>query len=338
MNILAVTIGGLGDAVLFSPVIKALRTRHPRALIRMLVASELAASAYAGGEEIDCIDVLDLKGRSKARRALELIKFSFQSRRRCHRYDLGIYATGLNPGLSRALARLAGVRTTIRAPLPPIHATDLECNVALARQFDAGASAADAFVPILPAAEKEADRALQEAGIGVTDRLVAVYPSTELAHRPRWPLSDLVTIVERIRQRFAPSKIVVLGNRAEGRQWAVADPQGMIDANLAGELTIRGSAALLRRCRLVVGNDGGLMHVAGAVDCPLVVVMVKTPPAYRPPGRQTTVICSGPGCGSDSYRERPTRSGEGIRREAISNEAIYQACARILAQENQSSA
>jgi ADP-heptose:LPS heptosyltransferase len=304
----------------------------------MLVASELAASAYAGAEEIDRIDVLDLKGRNTAGRALELVKFSFQSRRRCRRYDLGIYATGLNPGLSRALERLAGVRTTLQAPVSSTHATDLECNVALARQFDAGASAADAFVPIRSAAEKEADRVLQEAGIGVTDRLVAVYPSTELAHRPRWPLADLVTIVGRIRQRFAFAKIVVLGNRAEGRQWAAADPQGMIHANLAGELTICGSAALLRRCRLAVGNDGGLMHVAGAVGCPLVIVMVKTPPAYRPPGRQTTVICSGPGCGSDSYSKRPARPGDGIRREAISNEAIYQACARILAQENRSTA
>jgi heptosyltransferase-2 len=330
MKILAVTIGGLGDAVLFSPVIRALRTRHPSALIQMLVASELAASVYAGAEEIDRVDILDLRSRNSARRAIELIKFSFQSRRRCRRYDLGIYATGLNPGLSRALERLAGVRTTLRAPAPSTHVTDLECNVALARQFDAGASAADAFVPIRSAAEKEADRVLQEAGIGATDRLVAVYPSTELVHRPRWPLTDLVTIVGRIRQRFAFSKIVVLGNRVEGRQWTAADPQGMIHANLAGELTIRGSAALLRRCRLAVGNDGGLMHVAGAVGCPLVVVMVNTPPAYKPPGRQTTVVRAG----LNSYSDSHPACLEAACQESISADTVFQACARILTHEN----
>jgi len=275
VNILAVTIGGLGDAVLFSPVIKALRVRYPQAIIRLLVASKLAASAYAGASEIDAIACLDISNRSTARLGMQLCKFCAQSRWLNGSYDLGVYATGLDTKLAKGLKVFAGVRRTVCGPKPPQFPTDLECNVALARRFEPGISTADAFIPITEAAEAEAKRTLQAAGVRTGEPVIAVYASSDLPHRPRWALSNFVEIIRRIKEQNFEGKIVAVGTRAEGREWRDADRERLIDANLTGKLSITGSAAVLRRCSLTIGNDGGLMHVAGAVGSPAVVVMVS---------------------------------------------------------------
>lgn len=48
---------------------------------------------------------------------------------------------------------------------------------------------------------------------------------------------------------------------------------GVRSVNLSGKTTLRQSAALLRKCRLAVGAETGLAHLACAVDIPNVVVL-----------------------------------------------------------------
>ncbi len=332
MNILAVTIGGLGDAVLYSPVIRALRKRYPQSSIRLLVANRLAASAYAGASEIDSVAFLHPGSRNALQKSLGLLKFCIQSRMRNGSYDLGVYATGLNPKLPGLLRVLAGVHRSVCGPKPPAFPTDIECNVALARQFDSGISTADAFVPISDAAEEEAAQTLQAAGIHGGEALLAVYPSTNLSHRPRWPLTDLLEIVRRIKKRPFAGKIIVVGSHAEGREWSHADTDRLVDTNLCGRLSIAGSAAVLQRCCLTIGSDGGLMHIAGAVGSPAVVVMVNAPLSYRPPGSRTTVIHSQLDCCSATYPKRPDWCHDARCRQSVPFDEVWQACEAVLAE------
>jgi hypothetical protein len=46
--------------------------------------------------------------------------------------------------------------------------------------------------------------------------------------------------------------------------------------NLTGALSLLASAAVLKRCRLLVANDSGLMHVAEAVGAPLLAIFGST--------------------------------------------------------------
>jgi heptosyltransferase-2 len=46
--------------------------------------------------------------------------------------------------------------------------------------------------------------------------------------------------------------------------------------NLTGALSLLGSAAVIQRCRLLVANDSGLMHVAEAVGTPLLAIFGST--------------------------------------------------------------
>jgi ADP-heptose:LPS heptosyltransferase len=69
-------------------------------------------------------------------------------------------------------------------------------------------------------------------------------------------------------------RLVALGSAKEAALNQVQlDAAGSGHVNLCGQLTLRQSGALLKRCRLAVGSDTGLGHMACAVGTPHVIVL-----------------------------------------------------------------
>lgn len=76
------------------------------------------------------------------------------------------------------------------------------------------------------------------------------------------------------------------------------------------KLTIRGTAALLQRCRLYIGNDSGLAHLAAAVGTEQVVIYGRVPPTERMYGSTTAVWAVGARCAPEcDERCRRTAGG-----------------------------
>ena len=330
-RILAVSIGGIGDTVLFSPVLRALRSRYPKARIELLLASKLAQEAFSPAKMIDGSIVVNIDYSPILMRAAALLPFALKSRLKGG-FDICAFATGLNPKILTFFKIFTGIRNAICAPQPPEYETDLSCNVALARLFDATIDEADAFFPIGREAFAEAREHLARYDISWDGRdILAIYPSSQLERRPRWPLRKMVEVIKLLKQRGFEGKIVVVGSLEERKEWEASDPENVVDANLAGSLTISAVGALVSRCKLVLGNDGGVMHVAGAVGCPLVVLMTTTPASYRPAGKNVRLVKPR----SDScvsHCSRKAKKTPAVRcAESIEVEDVLQACLDQLA-------
>ena len=328
-RILAVTIGGLGDAILFSPVLKALTFRYPKAEIEMLLANNLAHSIYAGCKEITHVSLVNINHRSLLKNVSELTRFAIKSRMR-DGFDLGVFATGLNFKLSVFLKYVAGIVNIVSAPVPPICSTDLECNTALAKCFVENANENDTFIPFTRGSRIEAEEIAKLHGLSLENKnLLAICPSTELWHRPRWQLLKLKEIFLRIQNMGFDCRAVIIGTSQEGREWQseVGDCPGII--NLAGKLSILASAFFISRCFLAICNDGGLMHVAGAVGCSTVAVMPNAPSKYKPPGRNTIMIRSNLSC-AGCYPNRSDACHVADCTEDITVESVSQACQNLI--------
>jgi ADP-heptose:LPS heptosyltransferase len=75
--------------------------------------------------------------------------------------------------------------------------------------------------------------------------------------------------------------IILLGGKddvKEGKMIAAVDPQKIYNA--CGKFTINESADLVRRAKLVISHDTGLMHIAAAFKKPVISLWGNTTPAF----------------------------------------------------------
>lgn len=97
----------------------------------------------------------------------------------------------------------------------------------------------------------------------------------------QWQPVRYRTLIIQLLEKYPSTQILMLGSRGEIemiREWT----KGIGDDRIimcAGETTLKQAAALIKRCSMLVCNDSGLMHVAVAVQTP--VVAIYGPTDYR---------------------------------------------------------
>ena len=105
--------------------------------------------------------------------------------------------------------------------------------------------------------------------------LLAIAPGARWPTK-RWPAERFAAVAQELaRERGAV--VVILGGPDEAHlASALCDNLEVPAINVAGSLSLMHSAALLSRCRLLISNDSGLMHMATAVRVPVVAIFGPT--------------------------------------------------------------
>jgi ADP-heptose:LPS heptosyltransferase len=121
----------------------------------------------------------------------------------------------------------------------------------------------------------EHDRAELQTVLGpVPGSLAVVHPGASCADR-RWPAASFAAVVDGLSTRA--DRVVLTGSTDElGVTEAVAAQSTLAPLNLAGRTTVGSLAALLAAARVVVCNDTGVAHLAGAVGTPSVTVFARS--------------------------------------------------------------
>ncbi len=107
----------------------------------------------------------------------------------------------------------------------------------------------------------------------------------------RWPLEHFAAVADHVIEREDVPVLLIEGPQAgAGRAVQDAMRHGERAIRVGAEHLLR-TAALLRRCRGLVCNDTGLMHLAGAVAVPTVAVFGPTRASiFLPPGRDIMAV------------------------------------------------
>lgn len=115
-------------------------------------------------------------------------------------------------------------------------------------------------------------------------RLVAIAPGAIQPHK-QWPLKSFEALLERLLDRYTDLSVLIVGtpnDRQLGDFLCSNAPQRVF--NVAGESSIIQSAALLAYIHLLVGNDGGAMHLGDAMGCKVVSIVpgIEYPDSIEP--------------------------------------------------------
>jgi heptosyltransferase-2 len=108
---------------------------------------------------------------------------------------------------------------------------------------------------------------------GISQPFIAMAPGSVWGTK-RWPsYPDLAAQLD--------LPVVVVGGPGEREEAAaIVSAAGDRAVSAAGETPLRLSAAILSRARLLVTNDSAPLHLAGAVDTPVVAIFGPTVPAF----------------------------------------------------------
>ena len=294
-RILAISCTALGDTLLSTPALAALRQTYPQAHITLLVHPSLQA-LFTGLESVDALMPYDGKWRGFWHTARQLKDF-----------DLAVILHGNEPQAT-PLAYLSGARHIFKLPnnnrwnfllsnrAPLLSWNDLghgiDQRLAVAQLAGAREPLSRRMtVPRHAAGETAVREALAARG-WQSAPLVAFQPGASTMSR-RWPRGRFIAVAAALVERHPDLRFVVTGSPAEqalcrevaaGIDAAAPVPGGSRAWASAGDLPLIAVPDLLRRSAVLVSGDTGPMHLAVTVETPVVALFAVSDPARSGPG------------------------------------------------------
>ena len=139
--------------------------------------------------------------------------------------------------------------------------------------------------------QREVDELLSTKELAGAKTLVAIAPGT-IWNTKRWPKERFAGLARTLAQKNIG--VILIGGPDDAALGDEVRDQAShpLVQNLAGKLSLLGSAECIRRCKVLVSNDSAPMHVAVAVRTPVVAIFGATVPAFgfAPVGANDTVV------------------------------------------------
>lgn len=268
----------IGDAVMTTPAMGAIRTTFPQAEI-VVAANPLVAELFRYHPDCDRVVVFDKRGAHQGLGGL--LRFAGEVRR--ERFDLAILLQ--NAVEAAVIAVLAGIprrggyRTDGRRLLlthgVPVGEEErrLHHTAYYLRMLEAlGIRGGDGSLRLACTAE---EKNWARSAMGEGD-FVAVNPGAAYGSAKRWIPERFAEVADRLAEEYG-LRVVLTGGPGEteiGRDIETAMSSRPL--NLIAQTDVRQMMAVLARCRLMVTNDSGPMHVAAAFGVPIVAVFGPT--------------------------------------------------------------
>jgi len=154
--------------------------------------------------------------------------------------------------------------------------------------------------PLINIDEKDelfSQRVIKNNNLDEMDLIIGIHPGASLHQKwKRWDVDNFSKLSEMLIRNY-DAKIIVFGSideipLAESIKKYVNNNNNnnnnIID--VTGKTSIKEAAALIKRCNLFVCNDSGLMHISAAVETPVIAIYGPTDPRRTAPYGESHII------------------------------------------------
>jgi lipopolysaccharide heptosyltransferase II len=342
-RILVIKLAGIGDGLLITPALRALRETYPDADIDLLTRY-IPAQVLQDWDVLNDIIVINPRPEgTKPDQKLTLTQRLSLLNRLLKRLQAKHYSAvllfhhllPLQRGLTFQALMLA-TRARWRVGLDNgqgwflnVKAQDngfgsrheAEHYLAVAEAFGATTPDKHLHIPLSDEERQQAQRIVYGCDEPITQQgpIIAMHPGCSvLSTARRWAPERFAQLADTLYHDFGGQLLLLGGSdeaplREEIMRLMRSD---MPRRSLSGEESIKLTAAIIEQCDLFVGNDSGLMHLATAVDTPIVAIFGLTnhkawgPYTGNMPGRATVVHLDLP-CMPCYFRGRTIGTPEG---------------------------
>ena len=330
-EILIIRLRSLGDLVLETPAIAALKAWRPDLRISVLVEPRFPA-VLEGNPAISEI----ILSRSLIATSMDLRRRKFPIVFNQHGGPRSAILTGVSGSPSRVgwkgyqYSFLYNVQVPDAREFygrPAVHAIEHRVSQFYWTGLPRGPIPPTQIFPQIDA-QRSVVQKLSDRGIRSGSHYAVLQPGARLDGM-RWPITKCAELARWLTRNYGIASVVNCG--AQDQALAAELREEMRDCAVVSEqLSVRELIALISGARLFVGNDSGPAHIASALQRPTVVIFSLTDPVqWRPLHSASRVISTG--ARFDHPRgDNAVLINQSRAVSSISVEEVQQACAQLL--------
>jgi len=296
-NILVIQTAFIGDAILTLPLIHVLKKNYPQSSIDVVVVPR-TVEVFSNHPSISGIFPYDKRGKDagligfwRLLKELRLKKYELiiTPHRSLRSALLGrLLKPSVNIGFDRSTGRLLFSKVVHYNPADH----EIDRNLALLNPLSIQINK-DELPKLYPSVEdaKVVDSILENFSIEKESSMVTIAPGT-IWNTKRWPSDRFAALCKLLSSEC--STVLLIGGKEDNA--LCEEIAGMAKVrnvfNTAGKFTLLQSAELIKRSRVLISNDSAPMHIAVAVDTPIIAIFGATVPEYgfAPRGANNIII------------------------------------------------
>ena len=305
-NMLLIKISSLGDVILSSAAIRAIRENYSKDKYKIsFLVGDVAKDAVLRCPYIDELLVCDFKNKDKGAKGLVALAavlrkknfdmvIDLQNNRRSH----------LLAGLSLALERYGYnnkkhsflLNHTIKEEKPRVDPVSHQFRILNML----GIELKDSHLELWPTEEDALyiDELLKSEWLSAAAKIIGLNISaSDKWLTKNWPLPYIIKLCEQLSRQ--DMRIVITGTEkdAAGAEKIIAALKGAAIINACGKTTVNQLACLIRRCNVYVSCDSAPLHIAATTDTPFVALFGPTDPLrHLPPAKDYVAITKDLAC------------------------------------------
>ncbi len=327
MKILVISMAGIGDTILATPLLRELRANFPQARIESLVLWAGSRDILADNPALNAVHQRNFLTASTASNMAFLLKL------RQERFDVSINTHPQSRIHYRGIARVISARLRlshvydcwtpldrwlVNRTLPQDYGLHTVCqNLDLLPLLDARVTSTSPALEIMlaPKDHEWADSFVAKHEI-VGRTLLGVHVGsggTKNLRFKRWPLASYAQLLRQALERWPDLSVLLFGGPDE-----TADIQWLMETVRSPHLiradtkSLKQAGALLKRCRAFLSVDTALMHLAAAMKTPQVVIEAPTFNKTNEPFDNTYFLATNPAIAGQNL-EYYRYDGKGIK-------------------------
>jgi ADP-heptose:LPS heptosyltransferase len=296
-RILVVELWNIGDLVLAMPFLAQLRVLFPRAKISLL-AKPIAGELLSGTGLVDEVIPADMAFASYGVRSASKIAIDvWRTAKKLRVRDFDLAFSSRLHIREQALLAFSGARRTVGYPVrnnPQILTDPVATSAEAVHKVQSWmqllapfGGAGTVLIPRLHVSDVErlsAKGYLASLGLKSDELLVGLHPGASLEQK-RWPLEAFREVAESIAKQPALRVVIFAEPTGFGAEL------GVVPGVVSVRVPLRELIALIAQCDLLICNDSGPMHIAGALGVPTVAMFgAGIGPMFGPLGENHALL------------------------------------------------
>ncbi len=333
-NILIRSTNWIGDAVMTTPAIRAVRKNFPDARISVL-AKSWVAPVFENSPHIDQVILYDsgnVVKTIKAARMLEKYRFdaavllqnAFEAAFIAYLAKIPI-RIGFDTDLRKGLLTHPVHRSS---KIQRLHQTHYYNEILEGVGLKTDGTRLELYLSLKD--RESAANILKKSDIFETDFIVGINPSATYGSAKQWFPDRFARLSDLLNKRFG-SKTVIFGgpnDRKLGED--IRNMMKTYSVDLSGKTSLKEAMAIIAHCRLFITNDSGLMHIAAALNVAQVAIFGSTNFAATGPwSPQARIVRSLVGCSPCLKEQCPFGHKECMKK--ISVDRVFKTACNLIA-------